>query len=405
MPAALPQEVRLNETTRWRPALALGAVLSIVLAACSATPGGSASPTTQGSGSAASAGPMDLSQVPAAPSYSQPIAADGSTFVQPAMEQWTQDYATETGIQISYTGGGSGQGIKDLTANTVAFAGTDSPMKDDERKAAEDKYGPVLHLPVVFGGIVMAYNLDGVDNPINFTPDVIGKIFTGKITTWNDAAIKADNPDANLPDQKITVVHRSDGSGTTATFTGWLCSVSTDWKDKLGADKCAGKEVEWPVGLGGKGNPGVTSTVTSTPGSLGFIELAYAVQNKVPYGNVQSASGEFIEPTLDSVAAAANFDTIPDDLIFQAYGSAAKRAYPIAGVTWLLVYQQQDKAAQAEGQAQAVVHFLLWALDKGGDSAKSLDYAVLPDKLREATLAQITTITWNGTPVVNSLYK
>jgi len=169
------------------------------------------------------------------------------------MEQWTQAYASETNIQISYTGGGSGQGIKDLTANTVAFAGTDSPMKADERTAAESKYGPVLHLPVVFGGIVMAYNLNGVSKPINFTPAVIAKIFLGRITNWNDPAIKADNPDVTLPNQQITVVHRSDGSGTTATFTGWLCSVSSEWKDKLGAGKCAGKEVEWPVRPGRQG--------------------------------------------------------------------------------------------------------------------------------------------------------
>jgi len=392
----------LNHKIWWRPALALGATLSILLAACS-SPG--ASPTPQGSGTSASAGPMDLSKVPPAPNYSQPIAADGSTFVQPVMEQWTQAYASETNIQISYTGGGSGQGIKDLTADTVAFAGTDSPMKPDERAAAESKYGPVLHLPVVFGGIVMAYNLNGVSKPINFTPAVIAKIFLGRITNWNDPAIKADNPDVTLPNQQITVVHRSDGSGTTATFTGWLCSVSSEWKDKLGAGKCAGKEVEWPVGLGGKGNPGVTSTISSTPGAIGYIELAYAVQNKVPYGKVQNPSGEFIEPTLDSVAAAANFDTIPDNLIFDAFGSKAKGAYPIAGVTWLIVYQQQDKATQDEGRAQAVVHFLLWALDKGGDSARGLNYAVLPDKLQKATLAKIATITWKGTPVVNSLYK
>jgi len=228
----------------------------------------------------------------------------------------------------------------------------------EERAAAESKYGPVLHLPVVFGGIVMAYNLNGVSKPINFTPAVIAKIFLGKITNWNDPAIKADNADITLPNQQITVVHRSDGSGTTATFTGWLCSVSSEWKDKLGAGKCAGKEVEWPVGLGGKGNPGVTSTISSTPGAIGYIELAYAVQNKVPYGKVQNPSGEFIEPTLDSVAAAANFDTIPDNLIFDAFGSKAKGAYPIAGVTWLIVYQQQDKATQDEGRAQAVVDFL-----------------------------------------------
>ncbi len=393
--------MRQTGTTHRRWTVGAATALVFVLGACAGTGPG---PTSAGS-PAGSGGAVDLSQVPPAPAYDQQIAADGSTFVQPAMEQWTQDYAAETGIQISYTGGGSGQGIKDLIANTVAFAGTDSPMKADERQAAETAHGPVLHLPVVFGGIVLAYNLDGVAKPINFSADAIGKIFTGQISKWNDPALAKDNPGVSLPDQQITVVHRSDGSGTTATFTGWLCSVSSDWKTKLGASACAGKEVEWPVGLGGKGNPGVTSTVTSTPGALGYVELAYAVQNKIPYGNVQNAAGEFVEPTLATVAAAANFDTIPDNLIFDAFGSKVKGAYPIAGVTWLLVYQQQDKATQDQGQAQAVVHFLLWALDKGGESAKSLDYAVLPDKLREATLAKIGTITWNGTPVVQGLYR
>lgn len=391
---------------RLRLGLSAITTLGLLLAACSST--GSASPTGSTTGSAASgsaSASMDLGQVPPAPSYDQPIAADGSTFVQPIMEQWTQDYANETGIQISYTGGGSGQGIKDVTDNVVAFAGTDSPMKDEERQAAESANGPILHLPVVFGGIVIAYNLEGVNAPLNFSADVIGKIFTGEITSWNDPLIAADNAGVTLPDQQITVVHRSDGSGTTATFTGWLCSVSDAWKAKLGEGTCAGKEVEWPVGLGGKGNPGVTSTITSTPGALGYIELAYAVQNNITFGNVENATGDFIEPTLESVAAAANFDTIPDDLIFQAYGSSADGAYPIAGVTWVLVYQQQDKVAQDEGQAQAVVHFMLWALDAGADAAKGLDYAVLPDGLRQATLEKIASITWNGQPVVDSLYR
>ena len=216
---------------------------------------------------------------------------------------------------------------------------------------------------------------------------MIGKIFTGQITNWNDPAIDADNSGANLPDQAITVVHRNDGSGTTNAFTTWLCSVSDSWKTKLGAE-CGGKEIEWPVGLGGQGNPGVTSTMTTTPGAIGYIELAYAMQNNISFGNVKNASGTFIEPTLDSVAAAANFDPIPDDLTFTASGSTVADAYPITAATWMLVYQEQDKVAADQGQAKAVVHFLLWALDKGGDTAKGLDYATLPDKLRTAALAE-----------------
>jgi phosphate transport system substrate-binding protein len=165
-----------------------------------------------------------------------------------------------------------------------------------------------------------------------------------------------------------------------------------------------GTSVNWPVGLGGKGNEGVTATVKQTPGAIGYVELAYAVQNSISYGNVKNASGTFIEPTLDSVAAAANFNPIPDDLTFTASGSTVADAYPITAATWILVYKEQDKVAADEGQAKAVVHFLLWALDKGGDTAKGLGYATLPDKLRTAALAKIATISWKGTPVVNGLY-
>ncbi len=391
-----------------RVALTAITTLSLALAACSgtgtATPSASASISVAASGSASASAGVDLSQVPPAPTYDQPITASGATFPQPIYEQWTQDYASETGIQISYTGGGSGQGIADITDNVVAFAGSDAPMMPEERQAALDAQGSeILHIPTVFGAVVMAYNLSGAGK-INFSPDVIGKIFAGQITNWNDPALAADNSGTTLPDQAITVVHRNDGSGTTNAFTTWLCSVSDAWKTKLGADKCAGKEIEWPVGLGGQGNPGVASTVTTTPGAIGYVELAYAVQNNISYGNVKNASGTFIEPTLDSVAAAANFEPIPDDLTFTASGSTVADAYPITAATWILVYRDQDKVAADEGQAKAVVHFLLWALDKGGDTANGLGYATLPDRLRTAALAKIATISWNGTPVVDGLY-
>jgi phosphate transport system substrate-binding protein len=391
----------LNVRRHWRPLLALAATASLLLAACSSNTGSSTSASASGTGSAS--GQMDLNTVPPQPNYSGTIAADGATFPQPVYEQWTQDYANETGIQISYTGGGSGQGVKDITANVVQFAGSDAPLKADEKTAAEAKGGPILHIPTVFGAIVMAYNLPGLTAPLNFSPEVIGKIYTGQIKTWNDAAIKADNPEANLPATNITVAHRSDGSGTTSAFTSWLCNVSPDWKAKV--DPCSGKEVSWPVGLGGKGNAGVSSTITTNQGAIGYIELAYAVQNNVPFGNVKNAAGKFITPSLDSVAAAAKFDTIPPDLTFQAFGSSVAEAYPITTATWLLVYQQQDKVSQDQGRSEAVVHFLIWALDKGGDAAKTLDYATLPDALKKAALEKIASITWNGTPIVNALYK
>ena len=246
----------MNVRTQWRPLLALAVTASLLLAACSSNTGSSASASTSGS-----SGPMDLNTVPPKPDYSGTIAADGATFPQPVYEQWTQDYANETGIQISYTGGGSGQGVKDITANVVQFAGSDAPLKPDEKTAAEAKGGPIFHIPTVFGAIVMAYNLPGLSKPLNFSAEVIGKIYTGAIKTWDDPAIKADNPDATLPSTAITVAHRSDGSGTTNAFTTWLCKVSPEWKAKV--NPCSGTEVTWPVGLGGKGNAGVSSTITT----------------------------------------------------------------------------------------------------------------------------------------------
>ncbi|TME30335.1 MAG: phosphate ABC transporter substrate-binding protein PstS [Chloroflexi bacterium] len=388
----------MNVRTQWRPLLALAVTASLLLAACSSNTGSSASASTSGS-----SGPMDLNTVPPKPDYSGTIAADGATFPQPVYEQWTQDYANETGIQISYTGGGSGQGVKDITANVVQFAGSDAPLKPDEKTAAEAKGGPIFHIPTVFGAIVMAYNLPGLSKPLNFSAEVIGKIYTGAIKTWDDPAIKADNPDATLPSTAITVAHRSDGSGTTNAFTTWLCKVSPEWKAKV--NPCSGKEVTWPVGLGGKGNAGVSSTITTNQGAIGYIELAYAMQNNVPFGNVQNSAGTFIMPSLDSVAAAAKFDTIPPDLTFDVSGSSQPDAYPIVTATWILVFQNQDKVSQDEKRSDAVVHFLIWALDKGGDSAKSLGYATLPDALKKAALEKIATISWNGTPIVNSLYK
>jgi phosphate ABC transporter, phosphate-binding protein len=397
----------LNLRTQRHPLFACAVVVSTLLAACSSNASPSQTPTQSAAASAsagASATTIDLSQVPPKPDYSGAITADGATFPQPVYEQWTQDYANETGIQISYTGGGSGQGIKDVTANIVQFAGSDAPMKPDEQTAAESKNGsPMLHIPTVFGAIVMAYNVQGVTTPLNFSPEVVGKIFTGQITKWNDPAIAADNAGVTLPDQAITVVHRSDGSGTTNAFTSWLCEVSANWKSKV--NPCSGKEVTWPVGLGGKGNPGVTTTIGGTPGGVGYIELAYAIQNNVPFGNVKNASGNFITPSLASVTAAAKFDTIPDSLTFKAWNTSVADGYPITTATWMLVYQQQDKVNHDEKQAGAIVHFLIWALDKGGDAATGLGYAVLPDALRQAALERIATITYNGTPIVNALYR
>ncbi len=395
----------MNVPSPHRSALIVGVAATLVLAACSSNNAGTSASASSAMSSGSGTGTVNLDSVPAAPAFKGAISADGATFPQPVYEQWLTDYnGAYPDIQISYAGGGSGQGIKDITSNIVQWAGSDAPMKPDEQSAAESQNGtPIFHIPTVFGAIVMAYNLEGVTDPINFTPDTIGQIFTGKITNWNDAALKADNPNVTFPDQAITVVHRSDGSGTTNAFTSYLCDASTDWKNAV--DPCAGKEVTWPVGLGGSGNPGVASTVSSTPGALGYIELAYALQNNIAFGNVKNKSGNFITPSLDSVAKAANFSTIPDSLTFSAWNTDVTDGYPITTATWILVYQQQDKVSNDQARSEAVVHFLIWALNKGGDDAKALGYAVLPDALREAALARVATVTWNGIPIVDDLYK
>jgi phosphate transport system substrate-binding protein len=393
--------------TQRRNALTVILSSTVLIAACSSNNSPSSNPSTTAVASPGSVAPsapvIDLTKVPPKPAYSGAITADGATFPQPVYEQWTTQYATETGIQISYTGGGSGQGVKDITANIVQFAGSDAPLKPAEQAAAEAKDGPILHIPTVFGSIVLAYNLGGISKPLNFSPDVIGKIFTGQIKNWNDQAIAADNAGVALPNLAITVSHRNDGSGTTNAFTTWLCKVSTDWKAKV--NPCSGKQVSWPVGLGGKGNAGVAGNITSVPGAIGYVELAFAIQNSLRFGNVKNKSGAFITPSLESTAAAATFDTIPDSLTFSVSDSSAAAAYPIVTATWILVYQQQDKVNTNEQQSQAVVHFLIWALDKGGAAAQALNYAVLPDALRAAALAKIATITYNGTPIVDALYK
>jgi phosphate transport system substrate-binding protein len=394
----------------WTPRLrALVVVLggALLTAACANTPAAQSStplPSLSG-GASASASSRDLTQVPPAPAYSGAIAGAGATFPNPIYQQWLVDYnKAYPQIQISYDSIGSGGGVAQITANTVQFGGSDAPLKDTERAAALTANGTdVLHIPTVFGAVVPAYNLAGVTAKLNFTPAALGGIFAGKVTKWNDPAIASANPGVSLPATAITVVHRSDGSGTTNVFTGYLTKVSTVWTATLGANS-QGKEVAWPVGLGGQGNEGVTATVTQTPGAIGYIELAYAIQNKVTFGKVQNKSGNFVGATLDSVTAAAKLSAIPDDLTFSSTNTDAPDGYPIANATWLLVYQAQDKVSDNEARSQALVHFLLWALDKGEAEASTLDYAPLPDNLRTAALQKVATITWNGTPIVNALY-
>jgi phosphate transport system substrate-binding protein len=398
-------------TVRTQRRSTLVAVLggALIMSACANTPAAhSSTPApsqTPAPSVAASGSGLDLTQVPPAPAYSGAIAGAGATFPNPIYQQWLVDYnAAYPQIKISYDSIGSGGGVKQITENTVQFGGSDAPLKPEERTAAQQANGSeVLHIPTVFGAVVPAYNLAGVTTKLQFTPDILGGIFAGKITKWNDPAIAAANSGVTLPATDITVVHRSDGSGTTNVFTGYLTKVSQVWRDTLGVNS-AGKEVAWPVGLGGQGNEGVTATITQTPGAIGYIELAYAIQNKVPFGKVQNKAGTFIDASLESVTAAAQLSTIPADLTFSSTDTDAPDGYPIANATWLLVYKEQDKVSDNQLRSEALVHFMLWVLDKGEAEAPTLDYAPLPDTLRTAALQMVGTITWNGEPIVNSLY-
>ena len=404
----MTEEKSLIDITYRRRALAVGVLATVLLAACSNTPGAqSSSPSgsTSASASASTSGhPLD--QIPPAPNFSGNIAGAGATFPNPIYQQWLVDYNKDyPNIKVSYDSIGSGGGVAQITANTVQFGASDAPMKPEERAAAQTQNGSeVLHIPTVFGAVVPAYNISSISAKLNFTPEALGGIFAGKITKWNDQAIASANPGVTLPATDITVVHRSDGSGTTNVFTTYLTQVSPVWKDTLGANS-SGKEVAWPVGLGGQGNEGVTATVTQTPGAIGYIELAYAIANKVPFGKVKNKSGNFLDASLASVAAAANLTTIPQDLTFSSVNTEVVEGYPITNATWLLVYKDQDKVSTDQARSEALVHFLLWILDKGEGEAKDLSYASLPDNLLQAARASVATISWQGKPIVDLLYK
>ena len=305
------------------------------------------------------------------------INGAGATFPYPIYSKWFDEYhKTNSNIQINYQSVGSGAGIKQVTEGTVDFGASDGPMNDDQLKAFQDKHGfGLLHFPTVMGAVVPTYNIAGVSSAINFTPDALAGIFLGRVTKWNDPAIAGANKGVNLPGNDIVVVHRSDGSGTTYIWTDYLSKVSDDWKNKVGK----GTSVNWPVGLGGKGNEGVTGLVKQTPNSIGYVELIYAAQNNIPYGNVKNAAGVFIKAELSSVsaAAAASAKTMPDDFRVSITNAPGKAAYPISSFTWLLIPEKFSDAAKRD----ALKGFLKWALSDGQNYAEQLSYAKLPKEV------------------------
>jgi phosphate transport system substrate-binding protein len=315
----------------------------------------------------------------------------GATFPNPLYQKWLSEYGRlHPNVRIDYQSIGSGGGIKQLKEQTIDFGASDAPMKDEDLKSAP---GEILHVPTVLGAVVITYNLEGVSQALHFSPEVLADIFLGKIKTWKDPRIAADNPGVTLPATDITVVHRSDGSGTSAVFTDYLSKVSPEWKDKVGA----GTSPSWPTGIGGKGNEGVTGQLKKTPNTIGYIELAYAVENKLPVAHIKNASGNFIEPSIDAVTAAASAAAAntPDDLRVSITNSAGPQAYPISSYTYILVYRNQRDAAKGK----ALVDFLWWGIHDGENYAKEKLYSPLPDDIVKRAEAKINSINAGGTPL------
>jgi phosphate transport system substrate-binding protein len=319
------------------------------------------------------------------------IQGAGATFPNPLYQKWFSEYnKANSNVKFDYQSIGSGGGIKQITERTVDFGGSDAPMKDDDLRKAPSE---ILHIPTILGADVITYNLPGVTTELKLTPEAVAGIFLGNIKKWDDPAIASNNPGVSLPASDISVIHRSDGSGTTFIFTEYLSKVSPEWQSKVGA----GTSVQWPVGNGAKGNEGVTSQVKSTPNSIGYTELIYAEQNKLPVASIKNSAGEFVRPTLDSVtaAAAAAAGQMPDDLRVSITNPPGRDVYPMSSYTYLLVYKEQGD--QAKGKA--LVDFLWWATHEGERIARDMNYAPLPSQVVQKTEQKIRSITHKGTPL------
>ena len=296
----------------------------------------------------------------------------GATFPYPIYSKWFSEYhKLHSEVEINYQSIGSGCGIRQVTAATVDFGASDMPMTDKQLQEAKAK---ILNLPTVLGAVVPAYNIPGVTGEVKFTPEALVGIFLGKITKWNDKAIASANPEIKLPDADIIVVHRSDGSGTSFIWTDYISKVSAEWKSQVGSDT----SVKWPVGMGGKGNEGVAGFVRQLQGSIGYVELIYAIQNKIPYGSVRNAAGTFIKASLESVtAAAASAAKMPADFRVSITNSPGKDAYPISSFTWLLIPAQSKDAAKGK----ILADFLNWMVTDGQKMTSALAYAPLPENV------------------------
>ena len=337
------------------------------------------------------AGVLALLAVVSFASAADPLVINGAgaTFPYPLYSKWFYEYSNANpGVRFNYQSIGSGGGIKQITAGTVNFGATDAPMTDEEMKKSP---GPILHVPTALGAVVPVYNLDGVASGLKFTPDVLAGIYLGKITRWNDPKIAELNRTVTLPNADIVVAHRSDGSGTTDIFTNYLTSVNAEWRAKVGR----GKAVKWPVGIGGKGNEGVAGVVKQTPGAIGYVELAYARQNRMKVAALRNRDGNFVMPTIEatSAAAAGVAKSMPGDFRISLVDAPGKESWPISGLTWILVYKDQ----RDEARGRAMVRFLKWAIRDGQKMEAALDYAPLPKDVTEKVDQALKQVTFKGT--------
>lgn len=357
------------------PLLMLLAAIPVIVAACGSSSSNKSGPATGGT-----------------------ISGAGATFPQPVYDEWASRFKSKTGTTVNYNAIGSGGGIAQFTANTVDFGATDSAMKDAEMKLV--KKGTPIHVPTVFGAITISYNLPGVSKGLKLDGATAADIFLGNVKKWNDPAIKSLNPSVSLPSKDITVVHRSDESGTTKLFTTFLSDYSPTWASKVGADKT----VKWPTGTGAKGNAGVAGGVKQTDGAIGYVELAYALQNNFTTASVKNKAGKFVTPSLASTSAAGNGVKVPSDLRFSAINSPNSNAYPIASATFMLVYEDMCKAGKSTDTAQRVANWLNYGLGAGQSVAKDLQYAPLPAKILTKAQAKVDGLQCNGAALKKASY-
>ena len=381
-----------NVSVRLRGLVAIGALSGLIAAACggATTIPAPSAPAASGAASAATAAsPCAVPVTRKCPDEATSLTGAGATFPAVIYTKWVDEYEKLTGVRVNYQSIGSGGGIKSITDRTVEFGATDGPMSDQQLADAKT---PILHIPMVMGAVVATYNVPGLTGNLKFSGETLAGIFLGTIKQWNDPKIAATNAGVSLPDRPITTVQRSDGSGTNYVWTDYLSKVSPEFKTKVGF----GNSVNWPGGVGGKGNEGVAGTVKQTPYTIGYVELIYAIQNKLAYGVVQNAKGKFIEPTLESVSKAAEGVTLAPDLRVSITNSENPDAYPISTFTWTLTHLEIPSKAKA----LSIARYFWWSTHEGQVFAKDLGYAPLPKDVVAKAEEKIRSLTSGGQPVL-----